>query len=109
MDNKKLEELIDKQIDYLNGLEPGTEEYAKAMKQLNEVNKMRKRTPLDIGLDITKVVAPAVITGAFGVICTKMSCKTAVYQTDRVSDLEDVGVVGKSKTLTTVSKPRLFC
>ncbi len=109
MDNKKVEELINKQIDYLNGLEPGTEEYAKGMKQLGELNKMRKRTPLDIGLEVTKVVVPAMITGTFGVICTKMSCRTAVYQTDRVSDLEDVGVVGKSKTLTTVSKPRLFC
>lgn len=109
MDNEKVEELINKQLDYLNGLEPGTEEYAKGMKQLGELNKMRKRSPFDIGLDITKALAPAVITGAFGVICTKMSCRTAVYQTDKVSDLEDVGVVGKSKTLTTISKPRLFC
>lgn len=105
MDDKRLDELIEKTEETLLGLNPNTEDYDKTVETLAKLRGLKpKKEPKKSWKDNIKDLAQPIAM----VVCAVIAGGVGVYQTKKVSDMEDEGVVGKSKTLSTVSKPKLW-
>ena len=104
-DYKNLDELIEKTEEALKTMEPNTDDYDKTVETLVKLRGLKpkpevKKSKMDYLKDLAQPIAM--------VFCGLLAAGVGVYQTKKVSDIEDEGVVTKSKTMSTWNKPKIM-
>ena len=104
-DYKNLDELIKKTEEALIVMDPNTDDYDKMVETLAKLRDLKpkqevKKSWRDNIKDLAQPIAM--------VVCAGIAAIVGVYQTKKISDIEDEGVVTKSKTMSTMSKPKLW-
>ena len=104
-DYKNLDELIKKTEEALIAMDPNTDDYDKTVETLAKLRGLKpkpevKKSWKDYIKDMAQPIAM--------VFCGFLAAGVAVYQTKKVSDIEDEGVVPKSKTMSTWNKPKIM-
>lgn len=105
MDDKKLKEEIERFEEYVETLDPGTEEYEKAVEILTKLRGMLpkpepKKSKADYAKDFGQ---PAAM-----VLCAFMAFVLGLIQTNKVSEIENEGVVEKPKTMSLWNKMKFM-
>ena len=104
-DYKNLDELIKKTEEALIVMDPNTDDYDKTVETLAKLRGLKpkpevKKSWKDYIKDMAQPIAM--------VFCGLLAAGVGVYQTKKVSDIEDEGVVTKSKTMSTWNKPKIM-
>lgn len=104
-DKQKLDELIERTEETLLLLNPNTEDYDKTVETLAKLYSLKpKPEPKKSWRDNVKDLAQPIAM----VVCAGIAAVVGVYQTKKVSEIEDEGVVTKPKTMSTWNKMKFW-
>lgn len=107
MDDKRLDEIIKSAEENLSTLDKNSEDFDKGVDNLVKLRGLRKPEKEE-KKGLFKWFSPDALLQAFvALVGIGVSAGVASYQTRKVSDIEDEGVVTKSKTMSTMQKPKL--